>query len=120
MAMTEVDGWKYKGMFHDGEAYVCSSFVAAVWKAAGIFGDNYINAVEFSPKDVYQIDIFNKTWQPPQVCADADPEGATQGYCQLIGKYRLNFPGYSTIPLYAHMNDHCKSLAPDFIRPDSC
>lgn len=77
MAMTEVDGWKYKGMNHDGEAYVCSAFVAAVWKAAGIFGDNYINAVEFGPKDVYQIDIFNKTWQPPQVCADADPEGAT-------------------------------------------
>ena len=53
MALTEVDGWKYEGFYHDGESMVCSSFVAAIWKAAGLFGDVYINAVEWLPKDIY-------------------------------------------------------------------
>jgi hypothetical protein len=39
MALTEEDGWKYEGFYHDGESMVCSSFVAAIWKAAGLFGD---------------------------------------------------------------------------------
>ena len=51
--MPDLDGWQYTGVFHDGESYVCSGFVAAVWKAAGIFGDLPINAVEFGPHDVY-------------------------------------------------------------------
>jgi hypothetical protein len=49
MAITEEDGWEYTGQYHDGESMVCSAFVAAMWKAAGIFGDNYINAVEWGP-----------------------------------------------------------------------
>jgi hypothetical protein len=53
MAIVEEDGWKYTGEYHDGESYVCSCWVASVWKAAGIFGDHKINAVEQSPKDVY-------------------------------------------------------------------
>jgi len=39
MAMTEKDEWEYKGFYHDGKSMVCSSYVTAVWKAAGIFGD---------------------------------------------------------------------------------
>ena len=53
MAISEQDGWKYDGQYHDGFAYVCSSYVAALWKAAGLFGDDEINATEWSPKDVY-------------------------------------------------------------------
>lgn len=77
MAMVEEDGWKYSGYYHDGEAMVCSSFVTAMWKAAGIFGDTPINAVEWGPKDVYQVDIFDKNYKDtrPQQCKDADPEG---------------------------------------------
>lgn len=61
MAIVEEDGWKYNSMFHDGEAMVCSAFVTAMWKAAGLF-DVPINAVEWGPKDVYQVDIFNKNY----------------------------------------------------------
>lgn len=61
MAIVEEDGWKYNSMFHDGEAMVCSSFVTAMWKAGGLF-DVPINAVEWGPKDVYQVDIFNKNY----------------------------------------------------------
>jgi len=65
MAMTELDGWNYEGFYHDGEAYVCSCYVAAVWKAAGLFEGLEINAVEWSPKDVYQVDFFNKDYKRP-------------------------------------------------------
>jgi len=44
---------------------VCSSFVTAVWKAAGLFGDYEINATEWTPKDVYQVNFFNTTWERP-------------------------------------------------------
>ena len=38
MAMPEQDGWLYTGLEpRDGEAYVCSAYVAALWKAAGMF-----------------------------------------------------------------------------------
>jgi len=119
MAIVEEDGWKYTGEWHDGESMVCSSFVTAMWKAAGIFGDVYVNAVEWGPKDVYQVDIFNKGYvdERPQQCKDADPNVP---WCQLLGKYRMNFPGFSSIPAYDHMNDHCGSIAPDFNRTAGC
>ena len=116
MAIVEQDGWKYSGYYHDGESMVCSSFVVAIWKAAGLF-DGDVNAVEWSPKDVYQVDFFNKNNKRPQQCVDADPDSQ---FCQLLGKYRMTFPGYSSIPQYAHMNDKCSSISPDFIRPEGC
>uniref|UniRef100_A0A7S3IGQ5 Uncharacterized protein n=1 Tax=Strombidium inclinatum TaxID=197538 RepID=A0A7S3IGQ5_9SPIT len=117
MAIVEEDGWKYNSFYHDGEAYVCSSYVIALYKAAGLFGDDYVNAVEWSPKDIYQVNFFNTTWERPEACQEADPD---MPFCQILGKYRLNFPGYSTLEPYAHMNDHCQSIAPDFYRPDGC
>lgn len=35
MAIPEIDGWVY----NDGESYVCSSFVAAVYRAGGLLVD---------------------------------------------------------------------------------
>ena len=35
MALPEIDGWQYS----DGESYVCSSFVAAVYRAGGLLID---------------------------------------------------------------------------------
>ena len=54
MAMKEHDGWAYTGIEpRDGEAYVCSAYVTALYKAAGLFDDLDIQATEFTPKDVY-------------------------------------------------------------------
>ena len=40
MAMVELDGWEYTGEEpRDGLSYVCSAYVAAMYKAAGLFGD---------------------------------------------------------------------------------
>lgn len=117
-AVVEEDGWIYSGYYHDGESLVCSCFVTAMWKAAGLFGDMEINSVEQSPKDIYQMDIFNKNWDRPQVCKDADPG---VNFCQLLGSHRMEFPGFSSIEPYPHMNDKCTSLPPYFIRgPEGC
>ena len=117
MAIVEKDGWKYTGFWHDGKSMVCSAYVSAAWKAAGLFGDMPFNAVEQSPKDVYQYDIFNKNFKRPQACVDADPDSP---HCQILGKYRMTFPGFSSIKPYPNMNEHCPSVAPEFFRPDGC
>jgi len=88
-----------------------------MWKAAGLFGDMEINAVEQTPMDIYQMDIFNKDWDRPQACKDADPG---VNFCQLLGDYRMEFPGFSSIELYPHMNDNCPSLAPYYVRGEGC
>jgi len=76
-----------------------------------------INAVEFTPKDIYQLNIFNDTAVLPEKCKQADP---SLPYCQILGKYRLELNGYSTVEPYEHMNEVCPSLYPDYIRPDGC
>jgi len=73
--------------------------------------------VEWSPKDVYQVDFFNKTFERPKECAEADPNSR---FCQLLGKYEMDFPLFSSVEPYSHMNERCPSIAPDFFRPDGC
>lgn len=117
MAMTEMDGWLYTGEVNDGLSYVCSAYVAALYKAAGLFDDMPIQATEFTPKDVYTLNFFDKNFKRPQVCQDADPD---QPYCQLLGKYRMTFPEYSTIDPYAKMCEVCPTIAPLYPRPATC
>lgn len=76
MAMPEQDGWEYTGEEpRDGLAYVCSAFITAVYKASGLLGLNSeINATEFTPKDVYNMAIFDTTFERPQACVAADPD----------------------------------------------
>lgn len=60
MAMPEQDHWEYEGVEpRDGWSYVCSAYVAAVYKAGGLLGDYNIQATEFTPKDVYTLNIFD-------------------------------------------------------------
>ncbi len=115
LAMPEIEGWEYS----DGKNYVCSCFVVAFYKAGGIFGDLDIQATEFTPKDVYQLDLFDRSYKErrPKVCVDADPD---LEYCQITGKYRVSLPGYSSIKPYNKMNEKCPSVAPKFDRPDGC
>jgi hypothetical protein len=69
MGMVEQDGWEYTGQLpRDGLSYVCSAYVAAMYKAAGLFGDLEINATEFTPKDVYTLDFFDLEYERPEVC----------------------------------------------------
>jgi len=70
MAMPEQDEWEY----YDGRSYVCSSFVAAIWAHGGLYGKNKINGTEQTPIDVYRMDFFDKNFERPQACIDADPD----------------------------------------------
>jgi hypothetical protein len=117
MAEVEVEGWEYS----DGRSYVCSAFVAGVWQAAGIFGEGVtINATEFQPYDDYRLAFFNKNFERPQACVDADPD---LPYCQIMGKYRiqLQLDQYSTVEPYSHMYETCTSIWPDYLLlPQGC
>ena len=80
-------------------------------KAGGIFGDTIIEPHEFTSRDIYQMDIYDKDFKKhgPRECLEADPE---LDYCMIYGKYDIRAEGYSTIPLYDHMNERCSSVPP--------
>jgi len=71
-ALPEIDNWQY----NDGFSYVCSAYVAALYKAAGLFEGLEINAVEFTPRDVYTLDFFDTNFSRPAACVEADPNVA--------------------------------------------
>ena len=112
-AIVEQDSWVYP----DGVSLVCSSFVAAFWRAGGLFGNLTIQATEFTPRDVYQTTFIDPTPVIPQACKDLDP---VNPYCQIMGKYRITVPGISTVEIYENMNDHCPSQAPNYFRTPGC
>lgn len=66
MALPEKDGWLYTGLENDGRSYVCSAYVTAVYKAAGIFGDLDVQATEFTPRDIYNMNIFRDSSDLPE------------------------------------------------------
>lgn len=118
MAIPEQDHWEYYGLEPiDGWSYVCSAYVAGVYKAAGLFNGHNVQATEFTPKDVYTLKIFDTNYKVPEQCAQADPN---QPYCQLLGKYRMNFPQYSTVEPYENMAEHCPTIAPLYERLSGC
>lgn len=36
--------------------------MVAVFKAAGLFGDMEVQATEFTPRDLYELDFFDKNY----------------------------------------------------------
>eukprot|EP00744_Colponema_vietnamica_P002476 GILI01003875.1.p2 GENE.GILI01003875.1~~GILI01003875.1.p2 ORF type:complete len:573 (+),score=211.74 GILI01003875.1:60-1778(+) len=113
IAMVEQDEWVYS----DGHSLVCSVFATYIYKASGILGDINVMHTEFTPRDVYSLNIFDNSFNRAQKCADADPD---LPYCQILGKYKLTLPGYSTIQPYSHMAEKCPSMGPDYFRPEGC
>jgi hypothetical protein len=112
-AMVEKEGW----MYSDGYQYVCSCFVAAAWKRSGILGDLPIESTEFTPRDVYQLGIFEDASLLDATCKKNDP---SLPFCQLFGEYVMEMPGYNTIAPYAHMNEHCPGTPPNYERTEGC
>jgi hypothetical protein len=115
MASPEQDDWTY----HDGKSLVCSSFAIAIYKAAGLFGNitDSIQATEFTPKDSYQVRLFDDSslqYLPEECKRDELP------FCQILGNHKLVLPGFNTILPYAHMNEKCPGMPPDYKRPAGC
>ncbi len=118
MAVVEVDGWEYTSMEpRDGLSYVCSAYVAAMYKAAGLFDGFNVQATEFSTRDVYSLKFFDLEYARPEACVAADPE---LPYCQLLGKYKMTLPGYSTVAPYDYMNEKCTINWPSYARDEGC
>jgi hypothetical protein len=113
LAMPELEGYTYS----NGPNFVCSAFVTEMWKAGGLFDNMTILSAEFGPHDIYQMDIFDHNPNLPEICKYTDP---TLPYCQLTGRTLLELPKFNTIKPYSHMNEHCPTLGPAYIRPDGC
>jgi len=113
-ATPEQDGWVYI----DGVSYVCSSFVVAMYKAGGLFGDMPVNAVEFTPRDLYELEFLDPNPVVPDNCKAVDP---TNKFCQIMGGWRMEFPGIGSLKPYPNMNEHCYSEGPEYKRfPVNC
>ncbi|KAF4677868.1 hypothetical protein FOL47_008933 [Perkinsus chesapeaki] len=61
-ALPEEDQWEYP-IHHDGKpttgpSRVCSALVCEMLRAGGIFGDHEVSCTEFTPWDIYSMDIF--------------------------------------------------------------
>jgi len=56
-------------------------------------------------------------YMPPE-CVAANPSGK---FCQIMGEFVMEFPGYGTVDLYANMNEHCGGEPPLYARiPQGC
>jgi len=114
IAIVEQDSWVYP----DGPNMVCSSFVVGVWRAGGLFDDMTIQVTEFTPRDVYEMEFLEKAPVLPANCTLADP---INPHCQIMGKWRMQFPNIGTVSPYANMNEHCDSFPPEYQRiPANC
>jgi hypothetical protein len=70
-------------------------------------------------KDAYTLNFFedNATRLPEWCNKDDDVK---LPFCQIKGRYRMELPGFNTMEPYAHMNERCPSLPPDYNRTKGC
>lgn len=110
-ALPENDDWEYS----KGKSYVCNTLVTLMYKVGGLFEsiNNQIQATEFSPRDSYMVKIFDENWFPEE-CDNGN------GFCQIMGKYKIVLPEFNTIKMYPNMNQRCPSLPPGYLRPNNC
>ncbi|KAL3702301.1 hypothetical protein R1sor_020323 [Riccia sorocarpa] len=117
LAMPEQDDWVYS----DGKSTTCVAFILSIYKDAGLFGStgDDIQVTEFTIKDAYMLNFFESdSSKLPSFCSNGvDPP---LPFCQLLGGYVLELPGYNTINPYPHMDETCPSLPPDYERPKGC
>ncbi|KAK7309529.1 hypothetical protein RJT34_06331 [Clitoria ternatea] len=116
LTIPEQDDWEYS----DGKSTTCVAFILSMYKAAGIFGpiSSSIQVTEFTIRDAYMLRIFedNQT-RLPKWCNN---ENDQLPFCQILGEYRMELPGYNTLDPYANMNENCPSLPPTYNRPLKC
>ena len=112
ISIPEKDNWIYS----DGKSRVCDSLVVSILKGAGVFGNitTDIFATEFTPKDLYQLAIYQQKHTFPK-CLNNNPQ-----FCQIMGNYLMYFPKINTIEPYQNMNQKCGSMAPGYSRKKTC
>lgn len=117
LTVPENDSWVYE----DGQSASCIAFVLMMYKEAGLFDPitSSVEVTEFTIKDAYTLNFFedNSTRLPEWCNKDDDVK---LPFCQIKGRYRMELPGYNTMEPYAHMNERCPSLPPDYNRTKGC
>jgi len=113
--IPERDGWLYSGK----ESIVCAGLVVNVLRAGGVFDGVEINANEFAPKDVYELNIYDSVWTDrPDVCWNAT---RSKEYCQVFGRYYMDLPWFNSARIVSHMAERCGGQPPDWKRyPEDC
>ncbi|MBA0641598.1 hypothetical protein Goklo_026134 [Gossypium klotzschianum] len=117
LTVPEQDDWIYS----DGKSTSCIAFVLEMYKEAGLFDPiaDSIQVTEFTIKDAYTLRFFeNNSSRLPNWCNDAD--NVKLPYCQILGKYRMELPGFNSMDPYPHMNERCPSKPPKYSRPPNC
>ncbi|KAJ4799337.1 hypothetical protein LUZ62_050583 [Rhynchospora pubera] len=116
LTIPEKDEWVYS----DGKSTTCVAFILEMYKEAGVFApfSESIQVTEFTIRDAYQLKIFeNNQTRLPSWCRSKDKD---LPYCQILGEYLMELPGYNTLKPYPNMNENCPSLPPTYKRPKHC
>ena len=114
LRIPEKDGWIYNGQ----QDYVCSALAIKMLEEGGLFAGLTINSHEFTPRDVFMVQLYNS--DPSKLPANCQINDPGTPFCQLKGQYIIGTRLYNTIKPYSNMNDNCPSMAPDFYRPPTC
>jgi len=117
LTIPEKDDWVYT----DGQSASCVAYVLMMYKEAGLFEpiSNSIEVTEFTIKDAYVLNFFEaNATRLPAWCNKDDT--VKLPFCQIKGRYRMELPGFNTMEPYAHMNERCASLPPDYLRAENC
>jgi hypothetical protein len=124
VTIPEQDTWLYNttryGQWVLSRSMVCCTFVCAMHKAAGTFGDlaEKINCGEFTIPDDYSLTALAQPTPLPQQC----DSGSSSFLCQLSGgnAIMLDQAKFAFATPYAHMYENCGGHAPDFKRQERC
>ncbi|CAK9857439.1 unnamed protein product [Sphagnum jensenii] len=114
LAILERDDWEYS----DGYS-TCVAFILQMYKEADLFGSlsSSIQVTEFTIRDAYMLNFFeDDALRLPSWCNATDP---SVSFCQILGEYQMELPGYNTLIPYAHIDEACSTLPPGLIIADS-
>ena len=116
LIVPERDKWIYKNKIRPGRSMVCDVFVLSFLKSSGLFKNIDIDVSEFTPKDLYQLKIFNDTWLNKSniKCLNND------SWCQILGLYYMDLNDFNSIDIYPRMNQNCGSKPPFYKRLKNC
>ena len=71
-------------------------------------------------RDAYNLKIFEDDPNKMPSWCEVSKEDPSATFCQILGKWRLDLPGFNTQDPYPHMNEKCPSMPPDYNRPSDC
>ena len=121
VSMIERDDWKYPGVPAPSTSLVCSCFAMEMYRVGGVTeaaGMHTFQATEFTPKDVYQIQLWDEN---PGFSSACGPNMHQSGLCQLVGRHWQDLPFYNAVKPYDNMNERCGAVPPEYIRtPADC